>query len=229
MTSRTRLKIGFYLNALLFVLELYVLLNCYFGFIGGKGQGAFMFHFFTESSNTLLALTSLLMMIFLGRALLKNAPIPPAIMVIRLIGVAATMTTFITVFVYLEPACLYFKRGLAMFSFPNMFFTHLICPLLGLASFIFFEPPLQSKNPWLTSLFALISVVTYAGIIIPLASLQLLSSDPDINNVYAVCDATVHPGYTVLAVALVFLVTYFGAFLYLFLQKKAQSPREKQA
>jgi hypothetical protein len=227
MTSRTRLKVAFYLNCLLLVLELYALLNCYFGFIGNGGQGAFMFHFFTESSNALLALTTLLMLVYLGRALFGNHPIPKAIMIIRLIGVAATMTTFWTVFIYLEPACLYFGWGLKMFSFPNMFFTHLTCPLLGLASFLFFEPVIPYKNRWAVSSFALISVFTYAAIIIPLASLKLLSSDPNVNNVYAVCDATVHPWYTVLAVSLVFLVTYFGAFLYLYLQKKIQSVPEK--
>ena len=95
------------------------------------------FCFFTTDSNLLVALTSLLMLMYNFR----NIEPPAWIMKLRLMGVAAVSLTIVTVLVFLT----WFdycrggaKLALALYQ-GNCFVMHIITPLLAIVSFTVLE------------------------------------------------------------------------------------------
>jgi hypothetical protein len=226
--SKKQMYLSIAFNALIFLLECYVLSNAYFGYVrnakGEGGQGAMMFHFFTEDSNLLLGISSLLYLIFVSRSL-KGKAMPNWVKVFRLVAVTAVTTTFLVVLLFLAPAVVivYHYSYFSMFGFPNTFFTHFVCPLLAIASHLFFEEPLEKKKPdWQMAFFCLITVVLYAIIIGTLASLHLVSSDEQVNNVYGFMDITVNWWASLIAIITIIGGTYGEGILLLKGQRRIQ-------
>jgi hypothetical protein len=225
--KRLSLSLGF--NGLIVLLESYVETNAYFGYVGGplgkSGAGNLMFRFFTEDSNLLLGLSCLLYLIYGFLELKRGMPIPKAVKLIKLIATAAVTTTFLVVLLFLAPAvAISYQQPLyyfAMFSWPNMTFTHLLCPALAVVSFLLFEEPMPQKDPyWKTAFWTLLTVGAYAAIVGTLASLHLISDDESVDNVYGFMDATVNGWGTLLAIVLIFAGTYGEGVLLLWGQDK---------
>jgi len=217
------------INSLIVLLETYVLTNAYYGYVPGAngkgGQGVMMFRFFTEDSNLVLGFSCLLYVIF-SLISLKTKRSYRGIGLFKMIATAAVTTTFLVVLFFLAPATaiLYKTSYFMMFSWPNMLFTHFLCPVLAVVSFLFFEEPLESvHNDWQNACFALATVVPYAIIVGTLASLHLISSDETINNVYGFMDATANWWATSLAVVIILTGTYFEGFFLAKLQRKIHS------
>jgi hypothetical protein len=232
---KTRLIVSLVINALIVLIEIYVGTNAFFGYVGSSkgGAGVLMFRFFTEDSNILLGLSSLLYVIYAAIALKKGTAVPDWLKVFRLIAVTATTTTFVVVLLFLAPMIAIAYSPIAyfyMFGFPNMFFTHFLCPLSAVVSFLLFEERYESPRPlWERAFITLVTVTLYAVIVGCLASFQLISADESVNNVYGFMDATAGPWWhTPLAVLLIFGATYGEGLLLLLFQKKIALKNRKE-
>lgn len=213
------------IDSFIFIMETLVMLNTYFGTIlapGAKGgSGPLMFRFFTEDSNIVLGLSSLCMAICLIRSLKSGKEIPLWASAFKFMGTIGVETTFLVVLFYLMPlTAAAYGSFFAMWCFPNMFFTHLVMPLLAFFSFAFLEtePAFDKK----LSFLSLIEVSLYAILVGTFASLHLFGVD----NVYQFMDVTQHPWwFTVLVFLGIFLGTYFAGFFTLKLRAKINSKR----
>ncbi len=158
MKKKTLAVLSFVSDLLIFVLTVYSVSR--FFFASGEGNmnvtGAICFRYFTIDSNTLAALTCLLLLPYeFRRALGRDERMPPALGVLKLAGTAGVTITFLVVIVYLAPA-LGFE---SMFGGSNLY-LHGICPVLAVLSFIFFDggSPLSRKQ----CLPALLPLIIYA-------------------------------------------------------------------
>jgi hypothetical protein len=221
---RKREKTALILNLVIVVLELWVMNNTFFGILG-EAQWGRMFRFFTEDSNAILGISSLLMAIFQIRHLRNGKAIPKGIVRFHFIGTAGVLTTFFVVLFFLLPVtAIQYGIWYAMWSFPNMFFTHLTCPILAFLSFTVFEAelPLRKRD----SLFSLIEVCTYATVIGTFATLHLFS----IENIYGFMDFYSHPWWMeMLAILLIVGGTELVSFLDLLLREKIGIRDSKKA
>lgn len=227
MSTSKRYAWSLAFNCIIAISEALVLANCFSGYIGNHGQGFSMFHFFTEDSNCLLGISALLQICFCWRYFVDGKTTPRAQSVFKLIATCGTLTTFFVVLFYLMPVTAYFGYSLMMWGWPNMWLTHLVLPILGAVTYLFFEVEPAFDKKWAWAAFALSSVVTYAAIITPLASCHLISSDESVNNVYGFADVTVNPGISVLAVTLIITLTYFEAVGVLYLRAKIAKSYQK--
>lgn len=105
---------------------------------GGEGNmavaGTRCFIYFTIDSNILAALTCLLMVPYDIRMLKNGDEFPRWTLVCKFIGTSAVTLTLLVVLLYLGPTMGY----PAMFAGKNLY-LHLICPLLAIVSYVFFE------------------------------------------------------------------------------------------
>lgn len=229
MLMEKRIRIGLIFNIVIVLLECFVQTNTYYGYLLAPtfhgGSGVLMFRFFTEDSNILLGLSSLFYVF--GVVLSKNHIVPSWIKRLRYITTNAVVTTFVVVFLFLAPyAGVVYHSYFVMFSWPNMLFTHLICPFLSLFSFVYFEKGRDEIIPWREAFYGLISVGLYAVIVGSLASTQSISSDPSINNVYGFMDATANAWWvTPLAFTLIVSGTFAEGIGILSWQKKNEARR----
>lgn len=137
---RIQNTVSLFLNALNFALVLISIL-WFFSGAGSTGGGNMRtggtgcFRFFTNDSNILCALVSLAMIPFNIRSIRTGKPsIPRSMTILKYIGTAAVTLTMAVVVVFLGPTQGYGK----MYS-DVCLELHLICPLLAIISFCFFE------------------------------------------------------------------------------------------
>lgn len=116
------------------------------------------FCFFTTDSNLLVALTSLLMLVYNFR----NVEPPAWVMKLRLMGVTAVSLTIVTVLVFLT--WYDYSRGGAQLALAlyqkNCFLMHITTPMLAIISFTLLE-----RTPNLTkvdALWGMLPMVIYA-------------------------------------------------------------------
>ena len=112
-----------------------------FYFMGESGKltpdDSNLFTFFTVDSNLLLALFSVPLLIYeILIVLKKREDIPTFAYILKIVGTVGTSLTLFTVLFYLCP--LLGSQFWKLFMNTNLFF-HLIVPVLGIVSFIFFE------------------------------------------------------------------------------------------
>ncbi len=133
------------------------------------------FNYFTIDSNVLMALTSLMWIVYIafgGKAKdggsfakgtngLTGAPAPRWLSVLRFASVTAVTLTFLVSAFFLGPME-YIKRGitgyLSMFK-ENVFFLHFLCPVICIISFVTYrkDEALRKKDCW----FALLPMLIY--------------------------------------------------------------------
>lgn len=174
--------------------------------------------FFTVDSNILLAAVSLAMIVFESLILSKKLKdIPHWLIVLKYVAVSATTLTLMTVILYLSP--LLGANFWKLFLNNNLFF-HLVSPVLGLVSLIFFEN--KDKLNWKVSFLSLIPMGLY-GIFY-------------ITNVYThLKDGQVDPKYdfyyfasngvfmTIVMIFVMMAITYgSGILIYYFREKRRQ-------
>ena len=108
-----------------------------------------LFRFFTVLSNVLCAFASLVVLLcsFFG-----NTPTP--VLILKYVGTAAVSVTMLTVFLFLGPTT---KSWKGLLTGPDLF-LHLICPLLAIISYVFFE---QIELPFAVTLLGTLPVPLY--------------------------------------------------------------------
>lgn len=174
-----------------------------------------LFSFFTVDSNLLLAIFVVPMIVYQILILLKKREdIPTFAYVLKFIGTVGTSLTLFTVLFYLSP--LLGSQFWKLFVNTNLFF-HLIVPVLGIVSFIFFEYQKEIKRYF-----------TYVGV----APMIIYGTWYTINALTHMVDGLVDSKYDiygftakgmgVAAVAMIVMVlfTYLLSFLLYFFNKK---------
>ena len=153
MTRERKRRVALLLNSLIIVLEITGNLMIWQTHRWG------LFQFYTQDSNILLLLTSILYAVCLVRTLRDGDPMPLWARVAHYMAVCTTTVTFVVVLTVLGPMGGFGGYGTLLFG-GSMLFCHTLCPILGIVSLVFFEP-----EPTLTAqhtLMALIPTVLYA-------------------------------------------------------------------
>lgn len=114
--------------------------------------------FFTVDSNILLAVASLILVILEALILLnKRKDIPHWVYVFKYVATCTTTLTLMTVILYLSPLLgLDFWK---LFLNNNLFF-HLVSPVIGIVSLIFFEA--NDEMSWKVSFLSLVPMGLYS-------------------------------------------------------------------
>ena len=115
-------------------------------------QKRIVFRFFTALSNLFCAAASLVMVICI---LAGN--VPRGIILWKYVGTCAVTVTFLTVMLFLGPVSKDYKGLLS----GHDFFLHLVCPLLAIISYCFFE---KTAVGFYTVIYGVIPVVLYAAL-----------------------------------------------------------------
>lgn len=167
MKKVTRYSASLALNSVIVIYGLIALFGNLFFNTGGNehaGAGATMFCFFTNDSNILLIVSSLIMCIFDILGLVrKQDSLPLWALAFKLIATVGTTLTFFTVVFYLVPV-----MGVMLISGYYMIAMHIINPLCALVSFICFEG--EKKLSFRISFYGLLPMAVYAVIIVSLVA-----------------------------------------------------------
>lgn len=134
-------------------------------------HGIKVFIFYTENSNYFALVISLIFCITAIIALTKNALPPQWVHILRFIAtVCLTITFIVSVFVIIP-----FKPSLYKYMLyqGSSLYQHILCPLLSLSSFLFFEyqKPLSKK----VIFYALIPTIIYGGTCVVLNLLRVMT------------------------------------------------------
>ena len=163
--------IAFTINVIVFALAIYCLISLIKSAINGNNR----FIYFTNISNLIVGLMSLINGIYLIISIFKDRNcVPNTFSLIKIIAISMTTLTFFTVLFVIGPIDGYQKN----YSGRN-FITHLIIPILSLFSFLFFEEKLQIK--WHYSLLILVPLILYS--IIYVINVVALTTWPDIYQI----------------------------------------------
>ena len=163
--------IAIILNLIIFGIMIY----CLISLIKSLNNGNNRFIYFTNISNLLVGLMSLINAVFLMLSVIKKRDyVPQVFTLIKIILISMTTLTFFVVLLIIGPVDGYQKN----YSGRN-FFTHLIVPLLSLFSYLFFEEKLQLK--WKYSLLILVPFIIYS--IIYVINVIIVKSWPDIYQI----------------------------------------------
>lgn len=120
-------KIALTLNLLIIIFELIGFILTY------TSNGRIAIEYYTEDSNIIALITSTLFVIYL----LLNKKIPYYLKLLKYISTITLTVTFLVVIFILAP--MYnFNYNYLLFS-NELLFHHLLCPLLSIISFIFFD------------------------------------------------------------------------------------------
>lgn len=122
-------------------------------------QQASCFRYFTIDSNIFMAITCAILIPYNIISIKKGEyAVPRWAMLLKLCGTVTVVITMITVVVFLGPT-----QGFEYMYFENQLTLHLICPIIAVVSFLFFDSNILLK-PWLSGLFALIPVSIYGNL-----------------------------------------------------------------
>jgi len=128
------------INILIIIFEIIAL------FLSAKEFGYKLFTYYTQYSNILALISSVLLLIYL----FKNR-IPKWLKFFRYIVAHLLTMTFLIVAFVLVPMLVYVlgSKGFMMFTYGSMLYHHLLCPILFFVSFILLEKgcPITKKDP----------------------------------------------------------------------------------
>ncbi len=141
--AKLRNGISLAMNALVFLMVLCSMIWILISTTGGSGGVTDaeagernVFRYFTVDSNILAALTCLLMIPYNIRSIRRGEDaIPQWVLTLKMIGTVAVALTFAVVMLYFLPLVGF---GTGLISGANLA-LHLLCPLLAMISFCFFE------------------------------------------------------------------------------------------
>jgi hypothetical protein len=131
-----------------------------------------MFMFYTEDSNLFAMFVCAAMAVSTIISLKKHKDIPKYIQILKYMATCCLAVTFIVVIFILAP--MIGENGFKIMLLGNsMLYHHLICPILAIISFVFFEatPPMNYKH----TILAMIPTVIYAIITITLNILKIMA------------------------------------------------------
>ena len=170
--KKARLIIGLILNLLILGGVVFSVINRYFGFWMVTAESYMIFKYFTIDSNILLGVAAFVMIIadIVALASGKYSKFATAL---KLMGVVGTTITAVITIAYLYPA------GVAtldvLYNPGAELYLHAVIPALGLLSLLIENEP--RMNPFGYALFGILPVACYAGAIIPLIQLNIIT-DP---------------------------------------------------
>lgn len=179
MSKKNKLLLSLICNFLIIVTTIGDI--SYYFINGGDGnmmvKGVLCLRFFTNLSNILVALCSLVLVIFTINKLKKNKKIPDLVYLLKYIGTVSVSVTFITCVVFLGP--IQQINGLGYFSLfkGNVFFLNFFTPLISILSYIILEKNNLKKN---TVLYSLLPTIFYG--IVYFIMVMITKSWPDFYN-----------------------------------------------
>lgn len=218
------IKPSLIINSLIVVLFLFGMITslCSWQWMGIDGnltpETHNFFMFFTVDSNMLLAISSLIIVIYeLLVYFNKQEKIPHWVSVFKYVAVTSTTLTFLTTVFYLSP--LLGAKFWMLFLNNNLFF-HLVSPILGLVSLILFE--YEEKFSWKISFLSLIPMGLYSIFYITNVYTHLNNGqvDPVYDFYYFAANGVF---MTVVIIIMMYAVTFGSAFLVYFLREKKRS------
>ena len=123
-------KIPLILNSILVIL-------CIIGIFFTFKENIFIFEYYTEDSNILAGIGSLLFVIYS----IRNKEIPMWLVMLRYISVCCLVVTFIVVVFVLIPTMSnsYLEGVRHLLLSGSMLFHHFLCPVISFLSFVLFE------------------------------------------------------------------------------------------
>ncbi|WP_407416456.1 hypothetical protein [Methanobrevibacter sp.] len=151
-------NVGIVLNVLLVILEVIALIQCYHDF------GSIDFRYYTIDSNIFALIAAVLY-------LYTRKNIPKVVKLAKYSSALSLLITFLVVIFVLYP--MYnFNFQLMFLDGPN-FLMHIVCPLIVLISFIFFEE-IDLENSLRNNVRSLYFTIVYAIVLISLNILRVL-------------------------------------------------------
>ncbi len=136
-----------------------------------KQVGPIVFEYYTQDSNLLLLISSIMISLYLIFDLKgKKMKLPKWFHALRLCAVLSTTVTFLVVLFILSRE---FSNGLVgAFLDGSMKYHHLLCPVLGFISYVFYEKyEVKSKD----NLLSLVFTILYTIVLIILNLLKVVS------------------------------------------------------
>lgn len=168
--KNSRLYCAFIINILIIIMELFAFLVCY------KESGFACFKYYTQDSNLFLMFTSLLYVISL---LICDKKIPHFVSLLKYAATTSVLITFLTVVTILAPVMGGYK---AMLLDGTMLIHHLICPIFGFVTFVFFER--HNLNGLKDALISMIFTCLYGIIAVTLNVLKIMDGPYPFLKVY---------------------------------------------
>lgn len=130
-----------------------------------RGMGMHTFMFYTQDSNYLAMTVGIIFALFALRQLLYSKPVPHWVYVLRYISACCLALTFTVVLAVLVP-----MSGPAalvpMFTGGSMLYHHLLCPVMSVVSFVFFERDAHIESR--ETVWALLPTFIYAAVLVAL-------------------------------------------------------------
>ena len=162
MAEKRKIYISLAINAIIVVLEAV-------GFYGARSLGWGQFWFYTQISNLLLGIVCILLSLFLLRCLRNGSRIPFWLNFLKYTITIMVAQTFLVSLTVLSIAW----GGIgAMMLGPVVRYFHTLCPLLAVASFLFFDPqekPFTLKH----NALAMTPTIIYGAVAITLNVLRI--------------------------------------------------------
>ena len=168
--KNSKLYCAFIINILIIIMELFAFLVCY------KESGFACFKYYTQDSNLFLMFTSLLYVISL---LICDKKIPHFVSLLKYAATTSVVITFLTVVTILAPVMGGYK---AMLLDGTMLIHHLICPISGFVTFVFFEK--HNLNGLKDALISMIFTCLYGIIAVTLNVLKIMDGPYPFLKVY---------------------------------------------
>lgn len=168
--KNSRLYCAFIINILIIIMELFAFLVCY------KESGFACFKYYTQDSNLFLMFTSLLYVISL---LICDKKIPHFVSLLKYAATTSVVITFLTVVTILAPVMGGYK---AMLLDGTMLIHHLICPIFGFVTFVFFEK--HNLNGLKDALISMIFTCLYGVAAVTLNVLKIMDGPYPFLKVY---------------------------------------------
>ena len=168
--KNSKLYCAFIINILIIIMELFAFLVCY------KESGFACFEYYTQDSNLFLMFTSLLYVISL---LICDKKIPHFVSLLKYAATTSVVITFLTVVTILAPVMGGYK---AMLLDGTMLIHHLICPIFGFVTFVFFER--HNLNGLKDALISMIFTCLYGIIAVTLNVLKIMDGPYPFLKVY---------------------------------------------
>lgn len=204
------------------ILNILIAISGSIGLILSVKLGAYMFAYFTILSNTLAVITSILYVINL--LVKKNqSEIPYYVIVLRFMSSVCLLVTILTVFTILAATIAdnYINGLIYLLTTDGMFFHHLVCPVLSIVSFVFFEGD-RRLNKKKTIYLGMLPFILYAIVTITLNITHTLDGPYPFLQVYE------RPVYaSIITGVVMFVATYFLT-RFLLLENQKHAPRIKR-
>ena len=177
MEKQKKVKIAFWMNLAIFVLE------CIGGYLYFIRSGWDFVQFYTEDSNTLALITCLFLAVYEYQMWKgQRSVLPGWIQELKYIATVCLTLTFLVVIFILIP--LQGGIGSAYFFLINgsMLYHHLICPILAFVSFLWFDP--MEKRSRREIGVALLPTLVYALVLVILNLAKLVDGPYPFLKVY---------------------------------------------